>query len=195
MGRSATLRLLLTELCQFIRETVRDYSFPSPNEGEMDCRVFLHGLPDSQDTDTYPFVIVRWQEGEIESMEDSKTVLRETVALILGVHAPKNQEQAGLLCAELMDCLRRALWKQRLVAKRFELVEPLRSVMPEADRQQHRYQMAVIETVWNYTWPPKALEEAGQNQLRSGSMHTGSYSESDLAQAWAQSNIGGKYGQ
>lgn len=176
MERSATSRLLLTELCQFVRETVRDYSFPSPNESEMDCRVFLHGLPDSQDTDTYPFVIVRWQEGEIESMEDSKTVLRETVALILGVHAPKNQEQAGLLCVELMDCLRRALWKQRLVAKRFELVEPLRSVIPEADRQQHRYQVAVIETVWNYVWPPKALEEAGQSQLTGAGAAVDSYS-------------------
>lgn len=186
-----TLRNLLLALSTFVAESVRGYPFPSPDGNSLDCRVFMHGLPEVQDEGTYPFVIVRWQEGEIESMEDSKTVLRETVALVLGVHAPKDQEQAAMLCAELMDCLRRAIWKKRIIARCFELVEPLRSAMPEADRQQHRYHMAVIETVWNYVWPPKALEEAGQSQLRSGNMSADSYSASELAQAWAQSKSGG----
>ncbi|MBD5608190.1 MAG: hypothetical protein HDQ93_04995, partial [Desulfovibrio sp.] len=186
-----TLRNLLLALAGFVSETVKDYPFPSPDGEWLDCRVFLHGLPAGQDDGTYPFVLVRWQEGEIQSMEDAKTVLRDTVALVLGVHSPKNQEQAGILCAELMDLLRRALWKQRILASRFELVEPLRSVMPEADRQQHYYHMAIIETVWNYTWPPKALEEAGQSQMRTGNVGVDSFSEAELALAKGQSKIWG----
>lgn len=185
-----TLRKLLLALSVFVTDTVHNYPFPAPDGKMIDCRVFLHGLPENQEEGTYPFVIVRWQEGDIESMEDSKTVLRDTVALILGVHSPRNQEEAGILCAELMDVLRRAIWKQRILANCFQLVEPLRSIMPDADRQQHHYHMAAIETVWNYTWPPKALEEAGQSQLRSSSMSIDSYSESELALAWAKSKIG-----
>lgn len=186
-----TLRKLLLALSTFVAETVRDYPFPSPDGQQLDCRVFLHGLPENQDDGTYPFVLVRWQEGDIESMEDSKTVLRDSVALVLGVHSPKNQAQAGLLCAELMDVLRRAIWKQRILDRCFQLVEPLRSMMPDADRQQHHFHMAILETVWDYTWPPKALEEAGQSQLRTGNMSVDSYSESELALAKGQSKIWG----
>ena len=178
-----TLRRLMLSLLAFVRDSVSDYSFPAPDGERTDCRVFLHGLPEQQDEGTYPFVIVRWREGEIESMEDAKTVLRETVTLILGVHSPKSQGEAGILCAELLDALRRSLWKKRILDNRFELMEPLRSVMPEADRQQHHYHLAAIDTVWNYIWPPKALEEAGQSQIRSGRARANSYSETDLAQA------------
>lgn len=184
-----TLRKLLLSLSAFVTSAVSNYEFPAPDGDKRDCRVFLHGLPENQDEGTYPYVIIRWQEGEIVSMEDSRTVLQDTVALILGVHSPVNQREAGILCAELMDVLRRALWKQRIIARCFELVEPLRSVMPEADRQQHRYHMAAIETVWNYTWPPKALEEAGISQLLPGPVNADSYSEEELALSMAHSKM------
>lgn len=159
-----TSRALLQALMIFVTKAVEDYPFPSASGEWRDCRVFLHGLPDGQDEETYPFVVVRWQEGEIESLEDARTILQDTVLLILGVHAPQSQEQAGLLCAELLDCLRRALWKQRILDRRFELVEPLRSSMLEPGRQQHRFYMASIVTVWNYVWPPKAMELVGMSQ-------------------------------
>lgn len=208
----ATSRLLICELEKFVREAVNDYPFPSPEGNWLDCRVFLHGLPDSQDTDTYPFVIVRWLEGEITSQEDAKTVLTDTVILALGVHSPNSQSEAGLLLAELIDCLRRAFWKKRIIASRFELVEPLRCQIVEQQRQQHRFHLATLETVWNYTWPPKAMEEAGQSQLLSGRMTVDSYAAPEVAlawkdaasvsqqagngcaaEAWAQSQTGGKY--
>ncbi len=187
----ATSRLVLESLALFVRDVVKDYPFPSPQGSARDCQVFLHGLPDEQETETYPFVIVRWLEGEIASEEDAKTVLKDTVMLALGIHNPHSQAEAGTLLAELMDCLRRAIWKKRILANRFELVEPLRSQIIEQQRQQHRFHLATIETVWNYTWPPKALEEAGQSQLRTVSMSVDSYSESELALARGQSKIWG----
>ena len=190
-AQPATSRLLLESLAHFIKEEVRDYPFPSPQGSERDCQVFLHGLPDEQETETYPFVIVRWLEGEIASEEDAKTVVKDTVILALGIHNPHSQDEAGTLLAELMDCLRRALWKKRIIANRFELVEPLRSQIIEQQRQQHRFHLATIETVWNYTWPPKALEEAGQSQLRAGNMSVDSYSESELALARGKSKFWG----
>ncbi len=183
----ATSRMLICELDSFVRETVKGYPFPDPSGKWLDCRVFLHGLPDGQDTDTYPFVIVRWLEGEIESREDARTVLTDTVILALGVHSPRSQAEAGLLLAELLDCLRRAFWKKRILARRFELVEPLRCQIVEQQRQQHRFHLASIETVWNYVWPAKALEEAGQSQLLSGRMSVDSYAAPEVIEAWAQS--------
>lgn len=161
-----TSRQLLTELVKFVRDTVKGYPFPDPSGAWLDCRVYLHGLPEEQEDGIYPFVLVRWAEGEVQSDQDARTSLRDNVILALGVHAPRSQAEAGLLCAELMDVLRRALWKKRILSGRFELVEPLKSAMPGIQQQVHRFHMATIETVWDYVWPPKALEEAGESQNR-----------------------------
>lgn len=174
--RPATSRLLLCELADFVRKSARNYHFPSPDGSCLDCRVFLHGLPEDQDADTYPFVVIRWVEGTVESEPDGQTILTDTVALLLGVHAPRAQAEAGLLCAELMDVLRRSIWKRRVLAGRFELVEPLRCAIPGQQQQVHRFHMATMETVWDYVWPPKALEEAGQSQLMSAGAEVDSYS-------------------
>ena len=154
----ATSRLLLTSLCDFVEDSVRHYPFPSTDGAFRDVRVFLHGLPEEQESEPYPFVIVRWMDGETASEPDGQTILRDTVMLGIGVYSPKDQRQAGILCAELLDCLRRALWRKRLLAERFELVEPLRSSGVESGRQMHRFHLVTIETVWNYAWPPKALD-------------------------------------
>lgn len=153
-----TSRKLLLSLCEFVEDSVKSYPFPSPEEKMQDVRVFLHGLPEEQEAGIFPFVIVRFTDSEIASERDGQTILRDTVLLALGVYAPKDQRQAGLLCAELLDCLRRAIWKKRLLAEVFELVEPLRASCPDSGRQMHRYHWATLETVWNYTWPPKALD-------------------------------------
>ncbi|MDE5879664.1 MAG: hypothetical protein K2G99_06555 [Desulfovibrio sp.] len=86
MPQPATCRLLLSELCAFVEKTVAGYPFPSPDGPVQDCRVFLHGLPEEQDAGTWPFIVCRFVDGEVSSDTDSKTVLKDTVALILGVH-------------------------------------------------------------------------------------------------------------
>lgn len=175
-AQPATSRLLLCSLADFVRQAVSGYPFPSPDGPWLDCRVFLHGLPEEQDAGTYPFVVVRWAEGMVESEPDGQTILTDTVALLLGVHAPRAQAEAGLLCAELMDVLRRSIWKRRILAGRFELVEPLKCGIPGQKQQIHRFHMATMELVWNYVWPPKALEEAGQSQLTGAGAAVDSYS-------------------
>lgn len=181
-----TSALLVTELYAFTRTAVADYPFPDPSGKMADCRVFLHGLPDGQDVDTWPFVIVRWLEGEISSEPDAETLCHDTTLLLLGVNSPKSQAEAGILCAELLDCLRYSLWQKRILASRFELQEPLRSSFPEPGRQQHRFHIATIETVWNYAWPPKALNEAGISQLQGGNIEAAAYSAGELEKAWAK---------
>lgn len=180
VGQASGSRLLLCELAAFVREAVKEYPFPDPSGEWLECRVFLHGPPEEQEEAIYPFVVVRWVEGEVYSEEDGKTVLRDTVALILGVYSPRSQAEAGLLCAELLDCLRRALWKQRLLARRFELVEPLRASIPDSRQQVHHFHMVTLETVWNSVWPPKALEEAGMSQIKGGRTHANAYSMPDF---------------
>lgn len=159
MPRPSTTRLLLAELCAFVEDTVRGYPFPSAEGAPLDCRVFLHGLPEEQDAGTWPFIICRWLNGEVASETDGKTALTDTVALILGVHAPSSQAEAGLLLAELLDVLRASLWRQRLLAGRFELSEPLRATIPDPRQQVHKFHLATLETTWNYVWPPKAQAE------------------------------------
>lgn len=159
MPQPATCRLLLAELCAFVEATVRGYPFPSPEGTVQDCRVFLHGLPEGQEEGTWPFIVCRFVDGEVTSEADGKTVLKDTVALILGVHSPVSQAQAGLLLAELLDLLRAALWRERLLAGRFELEEPLRARVADMEQKVHQFHLATLETTWNYVWPPKGQAE------------------------------------
>lgn len=159
MPQPATARLLLTALKDFVGVTVHDYPFPSPDGPCEDCRVFLHGLPEGQEEGTWPFIVCRFVDGEVTSEAHGKTVLKDTVALILGVHSPASQAQAGLLLAELLDLLRAALWRERLLANRFELQEPMRARVADMERQVHQFHLATLETTWNYVWPPKGGAE------------------------------------
>lgn len=158
-----TSRILLRELAHWLEQVTRGYAFPAPEGGERDARVYLHALPDGQpgteESPSYPFVVVRWMEGTVQSESDAKTVLKDTVGLALGVHSPRSQEEAGLCLAELVDLLRRELWTLRLLAGRFELEEPIRASIPEPKRKWNQFHLATIETVWNYTWPPRAWAE------------------------------------
>ena len=134
-----TSRLLLTCLVKLVQEAFVDYPFPAPQGGGMQpVQVFLHGLPERQQEGCYPFVIVRWIEGQVELEPDHKTMLHDTVGLALGVYSPADQEQAGLLLAEMLDCLRRQLWKTRLLAERFEL---------EGAESQYPYAQAALAPV------------------------------------------------
>ena len=67
--------------------------------------------------------------------------------------------QAGILLAELLDCLRRSLWKGRILAGRFELEEQVKAEIPTPRTRWNEYHLATIETVWNYVWPSRGLEE------------------------------------
>lgn len=184
---AATSRLLLTSLCEYLRHALAGYEFPEVGGSSVALRVFLYGLPEGQEEKTYPFVVVRWAEGEIVSEADGRTILTDTVLLGLGVYSPESPEQAGILLAELIDCLRRALCIERILASRFELVEPLRCAMPESGRQMHKFHLATIETVWNYVWPPRNLTEAGQSQLLSGDLKADSYSAEEVQKAMLSS--------
>ena len=77
----------------------------------------------------------------------------ETLALVIGMFAPEGQEQAGLLLAELLDWLRAVLRRNRVVAKKFELQYPLKSSMPEPDRQWIEHHYATVYPEYQYVIP------------------------------------------
>lgn len=164
MAKPATSLLLLSELEKFLAATLRGYPFPAPDGAPLDCKVFQYGLPEGQEEKTYPFVIIRWVEGEISSQEDQTTLLQDTILLALGVYNPQDPAHSAILLAELIDCLRAAIWRERVLASRFEL-ETLRCQIVEPGRQQHRYHLVTMETKWNYIWPSNSLHGAGLSQI------------------------------
>lgn len=188
MARPATSLLLLQELEAFLAHSLKGYPFPAPSGGWLDCKIFQYGLPEGQEEKTYPFVIIRWLEGEITSQEDQITILRDTVMLALGVYNPGNPRHTAILLAELTDALRRCLWQKRVLASRFELAEPLRCQIVEPQRQQHRFHLASMETVWNYVWPSNALAEAGLSQI-ARHVFTSRRSATEIEHAWDKSGV------
>lgn len=123
-----------------------------------DLKVFLHGLPDEQENGTYPFVCVRWAKGDLnEGMGIAGCM--ETLALIIGVHAPRSQEQAGLLLAEALDWIRAVLRRNRIVGDRYELKLPLSASIPDYEKRWNEFHMATVFAEYNYAIPPTPLGE------------------------------------
>lgn len=178
-----TSRSLLLAIIEFLRQSLADYEFPAPNGAFRDVKIFLHNLPEDLSAETWPFVICRWQKGEIASRPDQATILKDTVVLYCGVYSPKNPTQAGLLCADLLDVLRRALWKTRILDNRFELLEPIVAQMAQPEQQIHQYHYLTLETVWEYIWPPRSLYEAGISQLKNRQITSASYSAPEIERA------------
>ena len=128
---------LLLSVREMLIGAMQDYPFPASDGGHGDLQVFLHGLPEDQ-RGTYPFICIRWASGGIdEGMEG----------------AEGRQEQAGLLLAELLDWLRAVLRRNRVVAKKFELQYPLKSSMPEPDRQWIEHHYATVYPEYQYVIP------------------------------------------
>lgn len=149
-----TSRLLLCALRDRLSAALAAHPFPAARGAARPARVYLHGLPRELEEACYPFVVLRWSGGEVASEADHRVVLRDSVALALGVHSPDSQEEAGLLLAELLDLLRRVLWTTRLLADRFVLEEPLKAAIPGPRERWNEYHLATLQTSWNYVWPP-----------------------------------------
>lgn len=153
-------RKLLLDLESLLTAELRSYPFPAPDGGTCDVRVFLHGLPEEMGEECFPFVIIRWTEGRLEDTE-TQTLGLETVGFVLGVYAPDDQRQAGIITAELLDAVRQILWRNRLLARMFDLQPPLRSGIPSPKEKWNQYHMATVEATWNYVLPPRGMGKDG----------------------------------
>ena len=155
-------RELVTALREHIAKELENYPFPDPSGVDHSCRVFLHGLSDAQDAKTYPFVCVRWMDGELEEA-DAQASVKETVGLVLGVYTPESQEAAGILLAELVDALMGIVRRTRLLAQKFQLQLPIHASMPDPERKWNEYHMATLTTTWQYAIPVTPLFEGGRS--------------------------------
>ena len=104
--------------------------------------------------------MIRWAEGKIEE-DEGRTLGVETVGLVLGVYAPRDQEQAGLVSADLLDAVRQIVWRNRLLARTFDLVPPLRASIPAPKERWNQYHMATVEAEWNYALPRRGMGKEG----------------------------------
>lgn len=148
-------RELLLAVRDMLTEAMNEYPFPSPCGHSEDLEVFMHGLPDEQGRRTYPFVCIRWVSGELDESAEiyAGAECKEELAIVLGVYAPKNQEQAGLILAELLDWTRAVLRRNRIVGGKFELILPLKSSIPDPEKQWIEYHMATIFPEYQYAIP------------------------------------------
>ena len=143
-------RLLMLSLVEKLREEL------SKNDPEI--RVFLHDLPaDDGEARTYPFIVCRWVSGEMVEETGYSFGNTETVSLFCGVYAPENQHEAGLKMAELLDEVRLCLRHTPLLGGRFKLEYPVSASIPDPEHKAIEYQMATIETKWQYALPQTPL--------------------------------------
>ena len=144
-------RLLMLTLVDMLREKLAII--------DPDIRVFLHDLPaDDGESRTYPFIVCRWVSGEMDESDDGSFGCIETVSLFCGVYAPENKHEAALKMAEMLDEVRLCLRHNPLLGERFKLQYPVSASIPDPEHKAIEYQMASIETKWQYALPQTPLK-------------------------------------
>lgn len=151
---------LLLDLKAFVEITLADFSLPDPVTGQPEIgrvQCFLGNVPDDDQTalpERFPFVVIRWVEGENE--EDGENL--EEAALIFGVYSPTGPGEAELTTAALLDHMRQALMRLRILGEVFDLELPLKSAKPDPEKRQHNYHIATLITRWRHRTPRRPLQ-------------------------------------
>ncbi|WP_285906838.1 hypothetical protein [Pseudodesulfovibrio pelocollis] len=158
-----TALLIQDAIIAFLRANLAGLTLERPGRTPGPPGIFRGALPPAErDEQAFPFVIVRWLEGEDSETGDSL----ETFALVIGVygvedggndgeHAAAVAEQWTLVAATR---LRRLLTETRVLDGRYELQWPLRSMKPAPEKQQNRFHLATITTTWSAPAPAQTLE-------------------------------------
>ncbi|WFS63455.1 hypothetical protein LF599_04635 [Pseudodesulfovibrio thermohalotolerans] len=153
--------LIQNALVSFLEEHLSDLLMDGPVKAPGPPRIFRDALPPSlEDEEVYPFIIVRWLEGEDSVFEDSM----ETFALIVGVFG--DDEAGGEYAAAVsgqwamavVTRLRRLLGENQILAGTYELQFPLRSQKAAPEKQQNRYLLATVTTKWSAPAPVQIME-------------------------------------
>ena len=147
---------LLKALKDVFLEEIGDLRFPHADGTDRALHVYLHAWPQDQSSDVFPSICIRWAGSEMDE-EGPEAKIVETVAIAIGVYSPDNQEQAGLLLAQLNDAVMWVVRKHRIVADMFERILPVRSEQPSPDRKWSEYHAATIVTQWDYQIPVTPL--------------------------------------
>lgn len=152
-------RELLLALEEVFKKELGDYLFPSTLGADQPVRIFLHSWPQEQDEDVFPSIVIRWAGSEMEEVEQEASIV-ETIAIAIGVYAPDNQRQAGILLAELNDAVMQILhrYQNRVVAGRFQREWAIESEQPSPERKWSEYHAATIVTKWHYNVPITPLD-------------------------------------
>lgn len=157
-----TSLLIQNALVSFLEEHLSDLLVDGPRKDPGPPQIFRDALPPSQkDEEVYPFIIVRWLEGEDSGDLDDSF---ETFALIVGVFGDDEEDGehaaavSGQWAMAVVTRLRRLLGENRILANTFELQFPLRSKKPVPEKQQNRYLLATVTTKWSAPAPVQTLE-------------------------------------
>lgn len=157
--------MLQDALCDFLKGVVGSYLLDTNRQTTKAPQVVPSYLPLKGTTDTadFPFVIVR-----MSSEEDTGDRAKVTVKIIVGVYAEDIAQGSGDLM-NILERIRQALFKKRVIDKRFRIEYPFSWQVP--DEQPYPEWLAVITTNWTV---PRPIEEVDYGQ--------GIYGETDAGQ-------------
>jgi len=142
--------MLQDALCEFLKGVVGSYLLDTNKQVTKAPQVVPGYLPLKGTTDTadFPFTIIRLSSGE-DTNERGKVMVK----IILGVYAEDISQGSGDL-QNIIERIRQALFKKRVIDKRFRIEYPFSWEVP--DEQPYPEWLAVITTNWTV---PRPIEE------------------------------------
>jgi len=146
--------LIQNALVKFLQHHLEMFQMDAPDGNPRPPQIFMDALQPAssqRDEDVYPFIIVRWMEGE-DSGNDEDSI--ETFSLIIGVYGGDEENlhaaaASGQWAMTVVTRLRRLFGENKYLDDRYELQYPLRSKKPAPEKQQNRYLLAVVTTRWS----------------------------------------------
>ena len=145
---------LIACIVDLMKKELKNYHYPQI-DGKFDvCNVYRYNVPSTQDTKSYPFLIVRLIECEVEEdFNNGFCDVVSSVAIGLGIFSQDGPEIAGKLLDNLCDTVLYILRRTRTIDDRFNRRMPLNLTVPEPDKQWHDFHMATIISQWDFIVP------------------------------------------
>lgn len=173
-----TKQNLLDALCDFTREAVKDLLLPVEMQEDDEAQppprppdVYQMGLPEFEEAEKKAPLIIQqiitandaWPEGGAEPV--SKAVVRT----VFGIYHPDSQE-GPLALLGLIERVRIALWRQRLIGRQFRLDMKAGADYLIYDKQAPPFYAGEMLTTWSL--PSVKLEvlydKQGYSNIKSG---------------------------
>lgn len=152
-----TTLAIQTALVSFLEEHLSDLAMDHPDTDAGPPAVYGGALPSAdQDSELFPFILVRWKSSEDSETGDSL----DTFEIVVGAYGEECQDEAVAEEWAMVAVFRiRALLKLNpILADRFVLQFPLRSSNPVPEQNQKQYLLATLTTTWSAPAPEQTLE-------------------------------------
>ena len=151
-----TARTLQRELVRDLTEYFRSRRYKIPDGGTRAPKVYPQALPlreSGDETDVFPYIIIRLDSGEIPSQTEPHNV---TVLALVGVYDEEPQQQGHITVLEILEAIQERFQEEPTLAGRYKITGPFQWALQQEESYPYYFGAATMV----FQAPPPRLRKS-----------------------------------